>query len=81
MNAIEFDSAVTFHLHANLFDGFPTGRTLKPTLNTDVIIMGTAEHHILEFFDPYPGKYMFHPHQDHIADLGCMGVFEMLDRS
>jgi FtsP/CotA-like multicopper oxidase with cupredoxin domain len=75
LNVIEFDSAVTFHLHANMFDVFPAGRSLKSTLNTDVITMGTAERHILEFSYPYPGKYMFHPHQDHIADLGCMGLF------
>jgi manganese oxidase len=81
VSMIEFDSAVTFHLHANLFDVFPTGRSLQPTLNTDVITMGTAERHILEFSYPYLGKYMFHPHQDHIADLGCMGMFEVVARS
>ena len=29
--------------------------------------MGVAERHILEFAFRYPGKYMFHPHQDAIA--------------
>ena len=60
LNAIEFDPAVTFHLHANLFQVYPTGRSLKPHLETDVITMGTAERHILEFTYSYPGKYMFH---------------------
>ncbi|MEM9808693.1 MAG: multicopper oxidase domain-containing protein [Cyanobacteria bacterium P01_D01_bin.56] len=78
LNMIEFDPAVTFHIHANLFQVFPTGRTLAPTEESDVITMGTAERHILEFSYPYPGKYMFHPHQDDIAELGCMGLFNVL---
>ena len=78
LNMIEFDVAATFHLHANMFQVYPTGRTLKPTQETDVITMGTAERHILEFSFRYPGKYMFHPHQDAIAENGCMGQFEVI---
>ena len=78
LNAIEFDPAVTFHLHANLFQVYPTGRSLKPHLETDVITMGTAERHILEFTYSYPGKYMFHPHQDYIAEHGCLGFFHVI---
>lgn len=78
LNMIEFDPAVTFHLHANFFQVYKTGRTLKPTEESDVITMGTAERHILEFSYKYPGKYMFHPHQDAIAQSGCMGLFEVL---
>ncbi len=78
LNMIEFDPAVTFHIHANFFQVFPTGRTLTPTHETDVITMGTAERHILEFSYPQPGKYMFHPHQDGIAESGCMGLLEVL---
>jgi FtsP/CotA-like multicopper oxidase with cupredoxin domain len=79
LNMIEFDVAATFHLHANMFQVYPTGRTLKPTEETDVITMGTAERHILEFSFRYPGKYMFHPHQDYIAEAGCMGVFDVIE--
>ncbi len=79
LNMIEFDVAVTFHLHANFFRVYPTGMTLKPTHETDVITMGTAERHILEFSYKYPGKYMFHPHQDMIAEHGCMGNFEVIE--
>ena len=75
---IEFDPAVTFHLHANFFRVYPTGMTLTPSHQTDVITMGTAERHILEFAYKYPGKYMFHPHQDAIAEAGCMGMFEVI---
>jgi FtsP/CotA-like multicopper oxidase with cupredoxin domain len=78
LNMIEFDPAVTFHIHANLFRVYRTGRTLTPDEETDVITMGTAERHILEFSYPYPGKYMFHPHQDDIAAAGCMGHFQVI---
>lgn len=78
LNMVEFDPAITFHIHANLFQIIPTGRSLTPTAESDVITLGTAERHILEFAYPYPGKYMFHPHQDAIAAHGCMGFFEVL---
>lgn len=78
LNMIEFDAALTFHIHANFFRVYPTGMTLKPTQESDVITMGTAERHILEFAYPYTGKYMFHPHQDAIAESGCMGNFEVI---
>jgi manganese oxidase len=81
LNIIEYDPAVTFHLHANFFDVYPTGMTTKPTAKTDVITMGIAERHILEFAFRYPGKYMFHPHQDAIAENGCMGQFEVVAES
>lgn len=78
LNVIEYDPAVTFHLHANFFRVYPTGMTTTPSHQTDVITMGTTERHILEFSYPYPGKYMFHPHQDAIAEAGCMGLFNVL---
>ncbi len=78
LNVIEFDPAVTFHLHANFFRLYPTGMTTQPTLEADVVTMGTTERHILEFAYAYPGKFMFHPHQDHIAEAGCMGLFDVL---
>ncbi|MBW4564226.1 MAG: multicopper oxidase domain-containing protein [Mojavia pulchra JT2-VF2] len=78
LNIIEYDPAVTFHLHANFFDVYRTGMTLTPSEKTDVITMGVAERHILEFAFRYPGKYMFHPHQDAIAENGCMGQFEVI---
>lgn len=78
LNMIEFDPVVTFHLHANFFQVYPTGMTLKPSYTSDVITMGTAERHILEFTYDYPGKFMFHPHQDYLAEHGCMGNFEVV---
>lgn len=78
LNMIEYEAAVTFHLHANFFDVYRTGMTLTPSEKTDVITMGVAERHILEFSYGYGGKYMFHPHQDAIAEAGCMGLFEVI---
>lgn len=78
LNMIEFDAAVTFHIHANFFRVYRTGMTLTATEESDVITMGTAERHILEFAYPYTGKYMFHPHQDAIAEMGCMGHFDVI---
>ncbi|MEA5502565.1 multicopper oxidase domain-containing protein [Halotia wernerae UHCC 0503] len=81
LNIIEYDPAVTFHLHANFFDVYRSGMTMTPSEKTDVITMGVAERHILEFSFRYPGKYMFHPHQDAIAENGCMGQFEVVAAS
>lgn len=78
LNMIEFDPVATFHIHANFFQVYPTGMTLKPSWETDVVTMGTSERHIIEFAYPFPGTYMFHPHQDYIAEAGCMGNFQVL---
>jgi FtsP/CotA-like multicopper oxidase with cupredoxin domain len=78
LNIIEFDPAVTFHLHANFFNVYRSGMTMTPSEKTDVLTMGVAERHILEFAFRYPGKYMFHPHQDVVAENGCMGQFEVI---
>ncbi len=77
LNLIEYDPVATFHLHANLFRVNPTGRSMTASLETDVITMGTAERHILEFTYRETGKFMFHPHQDPIAEAGCMGYFDV----
>lgn len=79
LNMIEYDAAATFHLHANMFRVFPTGRTLTPSHETDVITMGTAERHILEFSFRQLGQFMFHPHQDAISEAGCMGMLDVVD--
>ena len=78
LNLIEFNPVATFHIHANFFRIYPTGMTMTPTGQSDVITMGTAERHILEFAYRYTGKYMFHPHQDAIAESGCMGHFDVI---
>jgi manganese oxidase len=37
-----------------------------------------AERRILEFRYRFPGLYMLHPHQDQIAERGCMGMVEVM---
>jgi FtsP/CotA-like multicopper oxidase with cupredoxin domain len=81
LNMMEFASAATFHLHANMFKLYRTGSTLTPHEVTDAVTMGPSERHILEFSYQYPGKYMFHPHQDWIAERGCMGYFQVVDKA
>lgn len=78
LNMIEFDPVATFHIHGNMFKLYRTGRTLTPDEETDMITMGTAERHILEFSYQYPGEFMFHPHQDTIAEYGCLGKFNVI---
>ncbi|MDR9402335.1 MAG: multicopper oxidase domain-containing protein [Halothece sp. Uz-M2-17] len=81
LNMMEFASAATFHLHANMFKVYRTGSTLTPHEVTDAVTMGPSERHILEFSYQYPGKYMFHPHQDWIAEKGCMGYFQVVEKA
>lgn len=79
LNMIEFDPVATFHIHGNMFKVYRTGRTLTPDEETDMITMGTAERHILEFSYQYPGEFMFHPHQDVIAEYGALGKFNVIE--
>jgi FtsP/CotA-like multicopper oxidase with cupredoxin domain len=74
LNMVEHDAPLTFHLHANTFDVLRDGWRE----HTDVVTLGIAERQILEFRYPEPGRYMFHPHQDPVAERGCMGWFEVV---
>jgi FtsP/CotA-like multicopper oxidase with cupredoxin domain len=78
-NFTEFDPINSFHLHANLFDVYRTGTRLEPNEYTDVITMGQAERHILEFTYTRPGQYMFHAHQSEFNGLGWMGIFDVTE--
>lgn len=74
LNMTELETPLTFHLHANEF------RVVRPgwVETTDVVTLGVAERQILEFSYPFTGRYMVHPHQDQIAERGCMGFFEVV---
>ena len=74
LNMTELEAPLTFHLHANEF------RVIRPGWmdTTDVVTLGVAERQILEFSYPFLGRYMVHPHQDQIAERGCMGFFEVV---
>ena len=75
LNMTEYEPVGGFHLHAETFDVFPSGTGDAPTVTTDTITLGQAERAICEFTLPERGRYMFHPHQHHIAEAGAMGWF------
>jgi FtsP/CotA-like multicopper oxidase with cupredoxin domain len=80
INIPEFDPINSLHIHANFFDYYDHGTTLKPTLKTvDTIMQCQAQRGILEFsFEGFePGRYMFHAHQSEFAELGWMGFFDV----
>ncbi|MDM7952752.1 MAG: multicopper oxidase domain-containing protein [Cyanobium sp. CZS 25K] len=84
LNMVEFDDRLTFHLHANAFEILRQGSQGSQDSQgefrerADVISLGVAERQILEFRYPFPGRYIFHPHQDQVADKGCMGLFAVV---
>ena len=80
VNITEFDPINSLHIHANFFDYYNHGTTLKPTLETiDTVMQCQAQRGIVEFSyaDFEPGLYMFHAHQSEFAELGWMGFFEV----
>lgn len=79
INVTEFDPINSFHLHANLFNVYRTGTRLEPSEYTDVVTMGQAERHILEFTYDRPGQFMFHAHQSEFNQLGWMGIFDVTE--
>jgi FtsP/CotA-like multicopper oxidase with cupredoxin domain len=72
-NMLEHDPIASFHLHAQTFDLYRSGTSLIPQEHTDIVGLGPAERAILEFRLPRRGRYMFHPHQSHMAERGAMG--------
>ena len=77
VNMTELDLVNSMHTHATFFHVYPTGTSLTPSLYTDVLTMGQAERAILEFTYPYPGRYLFHAHQNEFAELGWLGQFDV----
>jgi FtsP/CotA-like multicopper oxidase with cupredoxin domain len=75
VNMVGDEPAVSFHLHAQVFDVFRSGTMLRPDERTDVVTLAQAERAILEFRLPERGRYMFHPHQARLAERGAMGWF------
>ena len=72
-NLVEYDPVASFHLHAQTFDVFRSGTSTEPHEHTDVVTLGQTERAIIEFRLPRRGRYMFHPHQIHMAEKGAMG--------
>jgi nitrite reductase (NO-forming) len=78
VNMTEYEPVASFHLHSQTFDVFRSGTSLEPDEHTDTITLGQGERAILEFTLPERGRYMFHPHQHHLADLGAVGWFSAI---
>jgi manganese oxidase len=78
INVTEHDPVNSLHLHANFFDLYRTGTSLTPQEHTDIVTMGQAERHMLEFRYPHKGQYMFHAHQSRLADRGWSSMFEVI---
>lgn len=74
-NMTEYEPVGSFHLHARTFDVYPSGMGERPAFAGDTVTMGQGERAMLEFTLPDIGRYMFHPHQHHLADRGAMGWF------
>ena len=79
VNMLEFDPINNFHLHANLFNYYPSGTSKIPVELNDIVTMSQGERGILEFEYKYPGDYMFHAHKTEFAEKGWMGLFRVLD--
>jgi len=75
VNMLEYEPLASFHLHAQTFDVLRSGTSLEAHEHTDTIALAQGERAIIEFTLPEPGRYMFHPHQHHLADRGAMGWF------
>jgi len=75
LNMTEHEPVASFHLHAQTFDVFWHGTSMTPDLHADTIGLTMGDRAIVEFTLPERGRYMFHPHQHHLADAGAMGWF------
>ena len=75
LNMVAEDPVASFHLHAETFDVYRSGTRLVPDERTDVVTLAQTERAIVEFRLPRRGRYMFHPHQRHMAERGAMGWF------
>lgn len=74
-NMTEYDPVASFHLHAQTFDSFRNGTLSVPDQHGDTVTLSQGERSMLEFRLPQLGRYMFHPHQHHMAERGAMGWF------
>jgi FtsP/CotA-like multicopper oxidase with cupredoxin domain len=77
VNILEFDLINSMHLHGNFFNVFRTGAATSSDF-TDTLMFCQGERHILECTFEETGKYMFHAHQSEFAELGWMGVFNVV---
>jgi len=75
VNMLEFDPLNNLHIHANLFEYFPSGTSMIPSETNDIVTLSQGDRGIMELKYKYPGKYMFHAHKTEFSEKGWMGVF------
>jgi FtsP/CotA-like multicopper oxidase with cupredoxin domain len=75
VNMLEYEPLASFHLHSETFDVYPAGMGDAPVFRDDTIALAQGQRAIVEFTLPTYGRYMFHPHQNWLADRGAMGWF------
>jgi nitrite reductase (NO-forming) len=75
VNMLEYEPLASFHLHAGLFDVYPAGIGQEPAFRDDTIALAQAQRAMIELTLPDYGRYMFHPHQNWLAERGAMGWF------
>jgi hypothetical protein len=78
VNILEYDPINSFHLHGNFFDYYPTGTRLEPSEYTDTVVQAQGPARDLRGPVPATGRYMFHAHKTEFADLGWMGMFDVV---
>ena len=79
VNATEFDPINSLHLHGNLFHYTEIGHKSNPRRFTDNVALIQGERGLLEFKYNMPGRFMFHAHQTELAELGWVGMFEVVE--
>ena len=77
VNMLNPEPVNTFHLHGNSFDYQPSGTSLTAAQHTDTLTLGLAQRGLLEFSYQFPGFYIFRAQVPHVAELGCLGVFQV----
>lgn len=78
VNALEFDTVNSLHLHATLFRDLRRTVDGETALYTDIVLLSQADRRILEFEYAHEGLFMFHAHQNRYAEFGGMGHFRVV---
>ena len=79
VNVLEYDRSTASTCTPNFFDYYPTGTRLEPAEYTDTVVHGQGQRGICEVRFPTAGRFMFHAHKSEFAELGWMGLFDVVE--